>query len=143
MMDLYKEWKPATCTFSTEEDGQKISATVYIDGKKMRYTTQSNLNGEAIISNLILKDNYSYTWSSMDKKNWVKIKNDEFNEDMEDQIWWEDEIDEWNQLNWDDFMNSNFEYDCKWWVENWVFNLPTDVDFQEFTIPSFPDMSLN
>lgn len=121
MENIFKKWKPTTCTFTINEDWQSLEWTLYVDGKKMRYGSKWIIEWQNFEGNLIVKDGFSYSWTSMDNK-WYKMKEVEWEENNDEDIWAEERVQE-------------MDFDCKKWVENWVFELPSNITFEEFTMP--------
>lgn len=130
MMEIFKKWKPTTCTFkNTTEDGQTFDTTMYVDWKNMRYTMMWEFEWKKFENNVIIKDWYTYSWSNMSKQ-WFKMKQDpeEINNTQENS----------NESIKD--MTKTYEFDCKKWVEKAILELPDDIEFQEFDIPSMPEI---
>lgn len=135
MMEIYKKWKPATCTFKiTGEDGSVYDSIMYIDWKVLRYVMKWEVEWQKIVSNVLIKDWYSYSWSDAVKQ-WYKMKED-LNEETKE---------EWNEMEAKE-MNETYEFNCKKWVDGVMFDLPSDIVFQEFDMskmPQIPDVPTN
>lgn len=123
MENIFKEWKPMTCSFTITEDGQSLEWTLYVDSKKMRYSSKWIIEWQSFQGNLIIKDWFSYSWTNMDTK-WFKMKEDEWEEENNEEVWAEE-------------REQEMDFYCKKWVENWIFELPSDINFEEFTMPEF------
>lgn len=125
MEDIFKKWKATTCTFIINEDWQSLEWKLYVDEKKMRYSSKWNVEWQTFEGNMIVKDGFSYSWTNMDSK-WYKMKEieweDEWEENSDEDVWAEERVQE-------------MDFDCKKWVENWVFELPSNITFEEFTMP--------
>ncbi|NDK08499.1 hypothetical protein EOM39_04625 [Candidatus Gracilibacteria bacterium] len=129
MMEIYKKGKPATCTFKiTGEDGSVYDSIMYIDGKVLRYVMKGEVEGQKIVSNVLIKDGYSYSWSDAVKQGY-KMKED-LNEETKE---------EGNEMEARE-MNETYEFSCKKGVESSIFELPSDIDFQEFDMGGMPEM---
>lgn len=124
MEDIFKKWKATTCTFTISEDWQSLEWILYVDGKKMRYSSKWTVEWQTFEGNMIIKDGFSYSWTNMDNK-WYKMKEDEEDESGEnndEDIWVEERVQE-------------MDFDCKKGVEKWIFELPSNITFEEFTMP--------
>lgn len=121
MEDIFKKWKANTCTFTINEDGQSFEWILYVDGGKMRYASKWTVEWQTFEANVIVKDGFSYSWTSMDNK-WYKMKEVEWEEEADEDVWAEERVQE-------------MDFDCKKWVEKWIFELPSDITFDEFTMP--------
>ncbi len=129
MMEIFKKWKPATCTFKiTWEDGSIYDSIMYIDWKVLRYVMKWEIEWQKLENNVLLKDWYSYSWSNM-APGWFKMKED-LNEETKE---------EWNEMEAKE-MNETYEFDCKSWVDAAMFELPADIKFQEFDMAKIPNM---
>lgn len=53
------------CTVHQSVEGTESEGTVYIDGGNIRGEFNSTVQGMAMSTSLIVKDGYSYTWTSM------------------------------------------------------------------------------
>lgn len=130
MMEIFKRWKPTTCTFkSTDEEWKVLDAIMYIDWKNMKYIMKWEIDWKTFENNVIIKDWYTYTWSNM-MSGWFKMKYDadESNDNLEK-----------SEGAWKD-MNKTYEFDCKKWVDKAILELPKDIEFQEFDIPTMPEI---
>lgn len=130
MMEIFKKWKPTTCTFKTTDEQWKVyDAIMYIDWKNMRYTMMWEIDWKKFENNVIIKDWYTYNWSNM-ALGWLKMKQnlDENNNNQEK-----------SDGSTKD-MNKTLEFDCKSWVDKAEFELPKDIEFQEFDMPSIPEI---
>lgn len=130
MMEIFKKWKPTTCTFkNTTEDWQTYDTTMYVDWKNMRYTMKWEIEWNLFENNVIIKDWYTYSWSNMSKQ-WFKMKQDpEENDNTQEKS---------NESTKD--MTKTYEFDCKKWVEKTILELPANIEFQEFDIPTIPEI---
>ncbi len=121
MENIFKKWKATTCTFTITEDGQSYQWILYVDGKKMKYSSKWTVEWQTFEANVIVKDGFSYSWTNMDTK-WFKMKEDAGENQNDEDVWAEERVQE-------------MDFDCKKWVENWTFELPSNVEFSEFTMP--------
>ncbi len=129
MMEIYKKWKPATCTFKiTWEDWAVYDSIMYIDWKVLKYVMKWEIEWQKLENNVLIKDGFSYTWSNMDKQ-WFKMKED-LNEETSE---------EWNEMEAQE-MNETYEFSCKKWANSSMFELPSDIKFQEFDMPNMPEI---
>ncbi len=126
MLDMLKKWQPVTCTFSTNEDWQKIDGTMYVDGKQMRYIGKWEIAGKTVEMNMIMKDGFTYSWNSMMGNSGFKMKADLDEKESVDTKESKDEI------------NKEFDLDCNSGVDSSIFELPSEINFQEFAIPVLP-----
>jgi len=127
MSKLFKEWKPSTCTFTLPtEDWVTLEWTLYVDGKKMRYTSQGTIAWQSMEMNVIVKDDYSYSWSNMEQGKWYKMK--ELADDMQEDAW---------EDVWAEEREQEMDFVCKKWVKDWIFDLPNNITFTEFNADNF------
>lgn len=129
MVEIFKKWEPTTCTFKIIDEKQTYDAIMYVDGKKMRYSMNWKIEWNQLESNVIIKDGFSYSWSNMGTE-WFKIKNDLEKNNTDSQ----------NTQGQGQEMNQKYEFNCKKWVDLTVFELPSNINFQEFDIQSFPQV---
>jgi len=116
---IFKEWKPTTCHFMISMwDDQIFDGTLSVDGDKMRYSMNWFAEGQSIENRVIVRDWYSYSWSSLDPKKWYKMKENDENNEYED-VWAEEQ-------------DQETKFTCKKGVEFLVFDLPWDIIFEEF-----------
>jgi len=130
MLEIFKSWKTATCTFKMTNEGATFDAIMYIDWKNISYTMNWDIGWQKMINNSIMKDWYSYSWSNMSKDGF-KMKEDL----SEDENSWNEEA----PMEAEE-MNQKVDFECKKWVDSSKFELPTDINFQEFDMPTIPEM---
>lgn len=131
MLDIFKSWKTATCTFKITNEWTTFNGIMYIDWKKIRYTMNWDIEWQKMENNTVMKDGYTYTWSNM-TKNGFKMKDDLSEDDNS-----------WNEEIWEmeaEEMNQKVEFECKKWVDSSKFELPTDIIFQDMW--DFPQMPM-
>ncbi|NUJ97675.1 hypothetical protein HGA92_02705 [Candidatus Gracilibacteria bacterium] len=129
MMEIYKKGKPATCTFKiTGEDGAVYDSIMYIDGKVLKYVMKGEIEGQKLENNVLIKDGFSYTWSNMDKQGFKMKEN--LNEETSE---------EGNEMEAQE-MNETYEFSCKKGANSSMFELPSDIKFQEFDMPNMPEI---
>lgn len=130
MIEIFKRWKTATCTFKLTNEWSTFDSIMYIDWKKLRYTMSWDIAWNKMENNSIVKDGYSYSWSNL-SKDWWKIKED-LSEDSNT----------WSEWSWEmeaEEMNQKLEFECKSWADSSKFDLPTDINFQDmWNIPQLP-----
>jgi len=129
MLEIFKSWKTATCTFKMTNEGSTFDAIMYIDWKKISYTMSWDIGWQKMINNSIMRDWYSYSWSNMTKDGF-KMKEDL----SEDENSWNEEA-----LMEAEEMNQKVDFECKNWVDSSKFELPTDINFQDiWNLPQMP-----
>ena len=129
MLEIFKSWKTATCTFKMTNEGATFDAIMYIDWKKISYTMNWDIWWQKMINNSIMKDWYSYSWSNMSKDGF-KMKEDL----SEDENSWNEET----PMEAEE-MNQKIDFECKNWVDSSKFELPTDINFQDmWAMPQMP-----
>lgn len=104
--------------------GETVSqGTVYTSGTLVRGEFNSKANGLDINTSLIVRDGYTYTWTSMAPKMGFKAKvaaNSEVNPNQETS----------GTISWN--ADQIGDYDCKDWTPDLTkFDLPAGVAFQE------------
>lgn len=118
MEAIFKKWKATTCDFLITEDGQTFNWALYVDGKKMRYSSKWSFQWQNIEFNVVVKDNYSYSWNNMEPNKWYKMKEANWNEQNNSDVGPEE-------------RGQEMEFDCKKWVAAWMFDLPSAIMFEE------------
>ena len=121
MENIFKKWKATTCKFAITQEWQTFDGALYVDGKKMRYSSRWTIGWQTFEANVIVKDGYSYSWTNMDNK-WFKMKEPVWEESDNKDVWAEERAQE-------------MDFDCKKWVEWWVFDLPSSIEFGELNMP--------
>lgn len=104
--------------------GETVSqGTVYTSGTLVRGEFNSKANGLDINTSLIVRDGYTYTWTSMAPKMGFKAKvvaSGEANPNQQTS----------GTINWN--ADQIGDYDCKDWTPDMAkFDLPAGVNFQE------------
>ena len=129
MLEIFKSWKTATCTFKMTNEGATFDAIMYIDWKKISYTMSWDIGWQKMVNNSIMKDWFSYSWSNI-SKDAFKMKEDL----SEDENSWNEEA----PMEAEE-MNQKVDFECKNWVDSSKFELPTDINFQDmWAIPQMP-----
>jgi len=119
MEDLYKKWGKMTCTMTTTEEGVKMNGILYIDGKKMRSDVKGSVEGINIEMSTLIKDGYSYSWSSASNEGWKMA-------------YGEEEMEEWmNDAATDTDAETPMSFNCKKGVSGVSFDLPSNIEFKE------------
>lgn len=121
MEDLYKKWGKMTCTMTTIEEGVQMNGTLYIDGKKMRTDMKWSAQGMEFEMSTLIKDGYSYSWTSMSNEGW-KVAYDE--EEVEEGM---------NDAATDTDTDSPMSFTCKRGVSGVDFDLPSGIEFKELS----------
>jgi hypothetical protein len=120
MENIFKQWKPTTCVFAMTQEGQTFDGTLYVDGKKMRYTSKGTFGWQTMEMNVIVKDQYSYSWSSMSQQ-WYKMK--EVDQDAPDT----------SDVGPEE-RSQEMDFDCTKWVPGGIFDLPSTITFEEMPL---------
>jgi len=119
MMGIFNNWKIVTCTFTMNIAGVPAEWKIYVDGKNMRYSTSGSSQGVDTYVDVIVKDWYSYSWSNLEPNQWYKMKEADTSDEYED-IWAEERV-------------QKTDFNCKKGVPSGIFDLPENINFQEFT----------
>lgn len=129
MNEIFKKWKTSTCNFTMDMDWNKTEWVFYVEKDKMRFETKATVDWQNMVTTAIVKDGYSYSWSNMQQWKWYKMK----------------EVKEWEENSesemWPGEREQKMDFECKDWVPSWIFELPSDIEFEEFIIPKIPDIS--
>lgn len=126
MEDILEKGKSMQCTVEVEEDGAKLNAHYYFDGKKDRTRIESEYiapnEGVSFNSVNIIKDDWSYFWDDTMNTEGMKINlSEEEEDDYEDD--YEDEVD----------MDEMINFKCKpWRIDSSKFDLSKDKEFKNF-----------
>ncbi len=72
--DFVKEGGSYQCTVNQNVQNIETKGTVYISGERISGTFSTKTQGMNIDTNMIVRDGYTYTWSSMMQGMGVKIK---------------------------------------------------------------------
>jgi len=118
MSEVFKKWKTVTCTFSMNMDGTQAEWIFYVEGKKMRYAIKASSQGIEMKNDVVVKDWYSYSRTNLDPQNGYKMKELEMESDA---------------AMWPEEREQEVEFVCKKWVPSWIFDLPKNVNFKEFS----------
>lgn len=114
------------CTVSQNVSDVSSQGTVYIDGDKIKGEFNSSVGGLNVDSNLIVRDGYTYSWSSMTPNLGFKVKAQA-----------PEAVDTATKTS--DTYSFNAEqigeYDCSpWAVDSKMFEIPSNVKFQELGV---------
>ncbi len=132
MREIYQKGKPATCTYKMINGGNTFDSILYVEWKKLRYTMNTELHGMKMENSTIVKDGYTYSWSSM-AKDWWKMKLDP--EDVKGGT-----PDSTEKAPEKKEMTQKIEFDCKYSVDSSKFDLPADINFKDMgDIPHAPE----
>jgi hypothetical protein len=123
LKDLLTGGQAQKCTYSNENDAAKTVGTVYASGGKMRLDIQSNVSDKTINSHVIVDSQYSYVWTDQQKQGFkMAITKETPNPGQK-----KESVD----------LNQPVNYKCQSWnTDNSFFNLPSDITFTTFTVPS-------
>ena len=127
MVALFKEGKPLTCTYKTTDEGVEIQGTAYFEGKKMFAISKGMVEGKPIEMNMLVRDEFTYSWGNMTPGTGYKMREVPGNEAKANE-----EIDSGKD------MNEEQDFNCSSGVPSGIFEIPTNVQFQEFSIPVMP-----
>lgn len=119
MMEVFKKGKTVTCEFSMDMDGVPAKWIFYVEGKQMRYSTSASSQWVQMNVDVIVKDGYSYSWSNLQPNEWFKMKEP-------------DQEDEYEDMGAEE-RDQKVQFSCKKWVPSNIFDLPKNVNFQEFS----------
>lgn len=129
MEEIFKKGTANTCTFVFLEEGQTANGTLYVDSGKMRYTMGLMMQGQKVTNDVIVKDDYSYSWSNMQPGIGYKFK--ESSEDSRDTKGSGAEMEA-------EERNKKIDFTCKSGVPSGVFDIPSNIKFEEYSIPQMP-----
>lgn len=118
---LMKIGKNTMCTFTSDAGNSQSSGTVYIttDGK-MRGDFESQTSAGTIISNMIVKDGYSYVWSN-GKGMKMNLTNAQTTTNTQTE----------QNVN----LDAKVDYKCSDWnLDSSKFNLPSGVEFIDLEV---------
>lgn len=128
ILSLMESRDSRQCTFVTTAEGSESTGTIYVHDGKMRGDFNIKTADITVPSHTIFDGSMSYIWTDGTGYG-IKMKVDpaaqaeSFNNQAVD-------------------LKKNFEMDCKGWdVDNSKFEAPTNVKFNEMTIPSTADLS--
>jgi hypothetical protein len=122
--DLLSSGSSQECTFKDNESGNE--GIVYVAGGKMKGNFTTNVEGQSAVSNVIVNENVMYSWMEGQTTGY------RFAFDPED-------VEEARQEAEQGSVNLNEEVDmsCKPWMGGSnEFDPPSDVNFQEFSVPT-------
>jgi hypothetical protein len=132
--DLMKRGQPTKCTFSYSENGSSQQGEAYISGDKARVNTKMTTDGKISEVYVIKKGTEYYMWGSEMAGQGTKFV---FTEADEKAMQEKSQTPEANK-NVD--FNKQADYKCgAWIVNNSLFDIPTNVKFQDMTAV-FKDM---
>lgn len=116
--------KAQKCTFVNSTDKTTVNATIYASGGKMRGDFVSTSEDFNVTSHMIVDSSFSYIWTEK--------TNQGFKFPIEDKVG----VTPAPNTNSVD-LNQSFDYTCTdWTVDNSLFVLPTNINFQELKIPT-------
>ena len=118
MMEVFKKGKTVTCEFSMDMDGTPAKWIFYVEGKKMRYSTNASSQGVEMEVDVIVKDWFSYSWSNLQPNEWFKMKE-------------ADDEDKYEDVGAEE-RDQKVNFTCKKGVPSGIFDLPKGIKFQEF-----------
>lgn len=122
--EFVKQGGSYKCEVKQVVGNMENSGTVYINGKNIRGEYTSLVAGKTIDTSFMMKDGYSYTWSSMMPNMGFKMEIPNV-ESKTDTSGSPSGTYSWN-------ANQIGEYNCEPWTLNAaIFELPANVKFQE------------
>ena len=119
--ELMKQGGSYKCTVTQNVANMASNGAVYIHNNLIKATFSTNIQGQTIDTNMVVKEGYTYTWTSMTKGIGYKVKTVEKTD--ETSVGKSSATYTWNgeQIG---------EYDCQAWVaDDSIFNLPKDITF--------------
>ena len=126
MKELVERKDPVKCTFTLNEDNQKMTGTVYVAGeKKLRSDYEMIANNQTIKSSMINDGDMLYMWSDMTNQG-IKMNMKEMeNLEQEDTAAGGENLQEWNE---------KMDFKCvKWSVDKSLFEPPQNMEFIDWT----------
>lgn len=124
-LDFMKIGRDLRCTYSGEEQGTAFSGEVFVSKNKIRGNSTITSTEGSIQGYVISDGTYMHVWSNQANIG-TKIKIDEFSKDIEGNA--DAKSKDFEQYR------KQYNYSCKPWdVDNSVFDVPTDVEFMDFT----------
>jgi hypothetical protein len=127
LKDMLNEGKSLKCVFRGLSKKTILEATIYLYDQKIREEiTSVGPNNTQIITQIIIKDNYSYLWNNVEEKGYI------FDQTQQETLAPIGDSDDEN-------LNRIANYNCQdWQEENSLFEIPTDRKFQDInqTTPS-------
>jgi len=111
------------CSVSQNVDGTETKGAVFIDGDMMRGEYGTKVQGFSVDMSLIVRDGYSYTWTSLAPTTGFKVK-------AVSSISSDTQTDTAGNYSFN--AEEIGEYDCETWTPDVaMFALPADVSFSE------------
>lgn len=125
--ELMRQGGNTTCTFTSEEDGNRTDGTVYLSDSKMRGDfTIAQTDGTNFDFHTIMVDGYAYSWGGPFGNQGTKMKIDANAQASSG------DNTEFNQ-------NKSMDMDCdSWRADNSKFVPPSDVNFQDISVQVQP-----
>ncbi len=129
LFDLFNKGGNLQCTFSGAQDGQNISGTIYVSGKRMKGVFEIEMEPTTITSNMISDGEFVYTWSDLLPQGIkMKLTDAEGNADADSTTLSPEVLESVKEFQRD------YDYDCSEWdVDSALFVVPTNVTFTDFT----------
>ncbi len=129
LLDLFNKGGNLQCTFSGAQEGQNISGTIYVSGKKMKGVFEIEMQPTSVTSNMISDGEFVYTWSDMLPTGIkMKLTDAEATADADSTALSPEVMESMKEFQ------KDYDYDCsKWDVDSTLFVVPKDVTFTDFT----------
>jgi len=116
--ELFKQGGAYKCEVSQYVENVKTKGTTYINNGMLRGEYSTKVEGADIESITIIRDGYTYSWTSALPNTGFKIKN-EISESTSDTFGYAEQI---------------VDYNCEaWTVDQSKFTIPANIAFQEIT----------
>ncbi len=116
--EFVKQGGSYKCEVKQSESDFGTGGTVYISGGNVRGDFSTIAEGRTVQTSFLLKDGYSYNWSSISPNNGVKML---VPVDSETSV--SSEVYSWN-------ANQIGDYDCEpWTADASIFVVPTNINF--------------
>lgn len=129
VFDLMGKSDSSKCVAEFNLDGQIQNQTIYFDGqnKRMRFETQTNVDGKQANVFVVVKDDWEYIWSEGDFAGMIGGMKMKFS-DMDRQTEETDNTMEAGGIDIDQVM----DFSCSpWMVDASLFELPAGVEFTD------------
>jgi hypothetical protein len=132
IFDVLKAGNSVKCTYTTGDTNYTSEGTTYVAGSKFRADMKTSMEDNTQIESHMISDGeWAYSWSNAMPQGF-KMKISDLNKQVEQT---NPEVQRDANLNTAlrDF-ESKIDYKCiKWDVDNSMFNVPTDVQFSDFS----------
>lgn len=125
LKSLLASGNPQACMYTTTMQNTSVNGTVFVASGKMRGDFTSNGNQAKISGHMIVDSNYTYIWTDASNQG-IKMQLNQVQPSITPSI-------NTQSAN----LDQNVSYTCTNWNEDDTkFNIPTNVTFNSFTLPS-------